>query len=235
MASSSDPRQLTPEVREDYLAWNPSGSEITAIAPSVAFTAGWLAHARRSSSPAPDTRSIEAADAALLFLSGVEELLHQEGADDGLANVLTQLEAVASSPVPDSLLREVATRAWNLANEREGCLPPAQCSVDVERVLAAVAPVSVGDEPGICGVICNCGPNGEPMACGYEKGHEPTAHSWASLPTWTERWRIVHNRHTDPKKSSMAIEGPATNGSQIVYGVAMDRGVPAHERGGERG
>lgn len=36
--------------------------------------------------------------------------------------------------------------------------------------------------PAICGVVCNCGPNGEPLACGYAAGHAG-AHSWASLPT----------------------------------------------------
>lgn len=35
----------------------------------------------------------------------------------------------------------------------------------------------------ICGVICNCGANGEPLACGYLVGHEGK-HSWASLPTF---------------------------------------------------
>jgi hypothetical protein len=80
----------------------------------------------------------------------------------------------------------------------------------------------------ICGVVCAGGPNGEPLACGYENGHEGV-HSWASLPTWTDRWRIVHHPHRDAKKQSIAIEGPPTD-SRIVYGVAMDRGVPVHER-----
>ncbi len=35
----------------------------------------------------------------------------------------------------------------------------------------------------ICGIICNCGPNGEPLACGYLPGHDGD-HSWATLPTW---------------------------------------------------
>lgn len=35
---------------------------------------------------------------------------------------------------------------------------------------------------GICGVICPCGPNGEPLACGWLPGHDGT-HSWGSLPT----------------------------------------------------
>jgi hypothetical protein len=80
----------------------------------------------------------------------------------------------------------------------------------------------------ICGVVCNCGPNGEPVACGYAK-HDDGPHSWATLPTWTRRWRIVHNPprlSRDGKRvleeGSMAIEGPPTDGSQIVYGVAQD-------------
>lgn len=35
----------------------------------------------------------------------------------------------------------------------------------------------------ICGTICPCGPNGEPLACGYEQGHNGN-HSWATLPTF---------------------------------------------------
>lgn len=37
----------------------------------------------------------------------------------------------------------------------------------------------------ICGIICNCGPNGEPLACGYLPGHEGP-HAWATLPTWPQ-------------------------------------------------
>lgn len=95
-----------------------------------------------------------------------------------------------------------------------------------------------GASTSICGVVCNCGPNGEPLACGFAP-HDDGPHSWASLPTWTDRWTISH---TPPKLSrdrkrvlkggggSMSIQGPPTNGAQVVYGVAMDRGVPAHER-----
>ena len=35
----------------------------------------------------------------------------------------------------------------------------------------------------ICGVICAAGPNGEPLACAYDRDHEGV-HSWASLPTF---------------------------------------------------
>jgi hypothetical protein len=35
----------------------------------------------------------------------------------------------------------------------------------------------------MCGVLCACGPNGEPLACGYEPGHQG-GHSWATLPTF---------------------------------------------------
>jgi len=34
-----------------------------------------------------------------------------------------------------------------------------------------------------CTVICNCGPNGEPLRCGYKPGHAGD-HSWSSLPTF---------------------------------------------------
>jgi hypothetical protein len=36
----------------------------------------------------------------------------------------------------------------------------------------------------ICGVVCNCGPNLEPLACGYKPGHVGP-HAWATLPTFT--------------------------------------------------
>jgi hypothetical protein len=81
----------------------------------------------------------------------------------------------------------------------------------------------------ICAVICDCGPNGEPLACAYAPEHDGV-HSWASIPTWTKRWRITHFPSTEPKKFSSSIEGPPTDGSQVVYGVVMYRGIPAHER-----
>lgn len=37
--------------------------------------------------------------------------------------------------------------------------------------------------PAICGVVSECGPNLEPLACGYPKGHDG-AHAWATLPTF---------------------------------------------------
>jgi len=42
-------------------------------------------------------------------------------------------------------------------------------------------------ETKICGVVCECGPEHEPLACGFPKGHAGP-HAWASLPTWTQRW-----------------------------------------------
>ena len=37
---------------------------------------------------------------------------------------------------------------------------------------------------GLCAVVSASGPNGEPLACGYEPDHDGP-HSWASLPTFT--------------------------------------------------
>jgi hypothetical protein len=34
----------------------------------------------------------------------------------------------------------------------------------------------------LCGVVCNAGPNGEPLACAYEPDHRGD-HSWATLPS----------------------------------------------------
>ena len=40
------------------------------------------------------------------------------------------------------------------------------------------------DRSEICGVVCNCGPAGEPLACGYAPHDATKAHSWATLPTF---------------------------------------------------
>ena len=43
--------------------------------------------------------------------------------------------------------------------------------------------VRIGSWPSFCGVVSASGPNGEPLACGYEPGHDGP-HSWASQPTF---------------------------------------------------
>lgn len=35
----------------------------------------------------------------------------------------------------------------------------------------------------MCGTVCACGPNLEPLACGYPDEHDGP-HSWATLPTF---------------------------------------------------
>ncbi|MGA9772352.1 MAG: phage protease [Blastocatellia bacterium] len=37
----------------------------------------------------------------------------------------------------------------------------------------------------ICGITSNCGPNDEPLACGFAEAHEGN-HSWSSLPTFSK-------------------------------------------------
>jgi hypothetical protein len=39
------------------------------------------------------------------------------------------------------------------------------------------------DRYAICGIVSESGPNGEPLACGYQHGHEGK-HAWATLPTF---------------------------------------------------
>jgi len=36
----------------------------------------------------------------------------------------------------------------------------------------------------LCGIVCNCGPHGEPLACAYTPNHSG-GHSWAELPTFS--------------------------------------------------
>jgi hypothetical protein len=49
----------------------------------------------------------------------------------------------------------------------------------------------------MCCVVSHSGPNGEPLACGYARGHQG-AHSWATLPTFPLRQevQIVINGNT---------------------------------------
>lgn len=42
-----------------------------------------------------------------------------------------------------------------------------------------------GSPTKICAVICECGPFGEPLACGLPDGHGGP-HAWASLPTFVD-------------------------------------------------
>ena len=35
----------------------------------------------------------------------------------------------------------------------------------------------------LCGTVCECGPNREPLACGFKRGHDGP-HAWATLPTF---------------------------------------------------
>lgn len=51
------------------------------------------------------------------------------------------------------------------------------------RSLARAALTSGGTGVQICGTVCAAGPNLEPLACAYKKGHEGN-HSWATLPTF---------------------------------------------------
>lgn len=58
--------------------------------------------------------------------------------------------------------------------------------VDAAKALARAvlsSPAVESAPAAICGVVCNCGPNGEPLACGYAP-HANGPHSWAALPTF---------------------------------------------------
>ena len=44
----------------------------------------------------------------------------------------------------------------------------------------------------LCGVICPCGPEGEPLACGYEPDHDGN-HSWASIPTFVNGFTALEH------------------------------------------
>lgn len=60
-----------------------------------------------------------------------------------------------------------------------------------------------------CTVICNCGPNGEPLRCGYKPKHEG-AHSWATLPTFVKPpVGPVEIHAADAMTAGLAVRGVA--------------------------
>lgn len=70
-------------------------------------------------------------------------------------------------------------------------------AVSPDVVLGLLARVGQAEaERAICGMVCTCGPNLEPLACGYRRGHDGV-HSWASLPTFvdgkTDGERLAHS------------------------------------------
>lgn len=52
-----------------------------------------------------------------------------------------------------------------------------------EWIVCAEALKLIDAAPTICGITSFCGPNGEPLACGYFALHQGP-HAWESLPTW---------------------------------------------------
>lgn len=62
-----------------------------------------------------------------------------------------------------------------------------------------------------CTVVCNCGPNGEPLRCGYKPKHKG-AHSWATLPTFV--------KPPDGPVEVKRAQGAVTT-TLALYGVAV--------------
>jgi hypothetical protein len=56
---------------------------------------------------------------------------------------------------------------------------PMRCAPSEDSTRKAVAAMP---DP-ICGCVCCCGPNLEPLACGYKRGHDG-AHAWGTLPSY---------------------------------------------------
>ena len=56
-------------------------------------------------------------------------------------------------------------------------------AAEVLRNHAALFDKIADTQPVICGVVCECGPNLEPLACGWARGHDGP-HSWSTLPTF---------------------------------------------------
>lgn len=80
----------------------------------------------------------------------------------------------------------------------------------------------------ICGVVCPCGPNGEPLACAFPPGHEPREHSWATLPTFFD------GRTALERAAIEYVETSRAEADRVVRtGRAMDPKSPEWERKGE--
>src|SRR5215510_520663 len=91
-----------------------------------------------------------------------------------------------------------------LGGEGENKMTKNENDNDPLRGLPVNRPCTVRDQaPEICGVICNCGPNGEPIACGFLPDHEG-AHSWATLLTFAATPRAdaeAQERGNDEKEN----------------------------------
>lgn len=99
------------------------------------------------------------------------------------------ITAGASTRVPDEAARERIARAIHADNQRQFKYDLSWEGMDdnqregyLQNADAVLAASRVPSAPGICGVVCACGPNGEPLACGYEPHDGP--HSWVTLPTF---------------------------------------------------
>ncbi len=84
------------------------------------------------------------------------------------------------------LVEDIAADLDRLAADAAEASPEAVALADPEAPAPADEMVARGIAPlAICGVMSNSGPNGEPLACAYQPGHQ-TDHSWATLPTFVE-------------------------------------------------
>ncbi len=75
----------------------------------------------------------------------------------------------------------------------------------------------------ICGIICNCGAHGEPLACGYTEGHEGF-HAWASLPSFPI-YSGAAGHQLDMDRAMGQVE---QMGAMRIRNVAMRLEIAAH-------
>lgn len=98
----------------------------------------------------------------------------------------------------------------------------------------------------ICAVLCNCGPEGEPLACGYAPGHRGD-HSWATLPTFPQPAPDLPGDEAayECAQCGMGLKGPDDLCPRFVNNTTMDAELhrtvpvdpnrrPTSERDGER-
>ena len=82
------------------------------------------------------------------------------------------------------------------------------------------------DEHGICGVLCAAGRHGEPLACGFPKGHKGK-HAWATLPTFANGVSVGPDSFeagvkAAAKKLRVLRVQPAVKGHWVNAGYAVE-------------
>lgn len=72
----------------------------------------------------------------------------------------------------------------------------------------------------VCGVVCAAGRYGEPLACGYKKGHRGK-HSWASLPTFANGVAVEDVERAAKVLETVSVSPPEARGHFVNAAAAI--------------